>query len=254
LGPGVKFLRSDANGLVALGKPAGVLSHPNDSKDHSRSLLVADYELAAECYAWTIPAVSASSVSGKVASTAKKLWLLNRLDSATSGVILAAATEALATEIRAMFQRRHVHKVYQALVFGLLPSTHQVWHDRLAVQKAGGKIRVEAAGNIPAESHVRVLKSKRGDIPLTLLQLEPKTGRSHQLRVQCAKRHLPIVGDATYGNFRANREFAKTTGNARLFLHSSETSFRYSLGGKEFHFAARAELPEEFEAAFQQGK
>jgi 23S rRNA-/tRNA-specific pseudouridylate synthase len=247
LGPGVKLLTSDANGLVALAKPDGVLSHPNESRDRSRSLLIANYEIGSECYSWI---TSAPAASGNPTSTPKKLWLLNRLDSATSGVILAAATEALATEIRAMFQRRHVHKVYQALVFGLLPSTRQVWHDRLAVQKAGGKIRVEAAGNIPAESLVRVLRSKRGDVPLTLLQLEPKTGRSHQLRVQCAKRHLPIVGDATYGNFRANREFTKTTGNARLFLHSSETSFRYSLGGKEFHFAARAELPEEFEAVF----
>jgi tRNA pseudouridine65 synthase len=242
LGPGVKLLTSDVNGLVALAKPAGVLSHPNEVKDRSRSLLAANYEVSAECYSWS---------SLELPSAGKKLWLLNRLDSATSGVILAAATEALAKEIRAMFQRRHVHKVYQALVFGLLPVSRQVWHDRLAVQKAGGKIRVEAAGNIPAESHVRVLRSKRGgDVPLTLLQLEPKTGRSHQLRVQCAKRHLPIVGDATYGNFRANREFAKVTGNSRLFLHSSETRFRYSLGGKDFHFEAKAELPDEFEAAF----
>jgi len=207
---------------------------------------MASYEVESECFAWP-----QTVNSEKGSSTANKLWLLNRLDSATSGVILAAATEALAIETRSLFQRRHIHKVYLALVFGLLPVTHQTWHDRLAVQKAGGKIRTDVAGNIPAESQVRVLRSKRGgDVPLTLLQLEPKTGRSHQLRVQCAKRHLPIVGDATYGNFRANREFAKVTGNDRLFLHSSETSFRYSFGGKDFHFAARAELPKEFEAVF----
>jgi 23S rRNA-/tRNA-specific pseudouridylate synthase len=247
LGPGVTRLHADANGVVGLAKPAGVLSHPNEPKDQARSLLVANYEPTTECYTWH---ESAARETTHPTTGPLKLWLLNRLDSATSGVILAVADETLAVEIRALFQRRHIHKVYQALVFGLMPAARQVWHDRLAVQKAGGKIRVESAGNIPAESHVKVLRLRRGDVPLSLLQLEPKTGRSHQLRVQCAKRHLPIVGDATYGNFRANREFAKVTGSDRLYLHSAETSFRYSLRGKEFHFSARAELPQEFDAAF----
>ena len=85
--------------------------------------------------------------------------------------------------------------------------------------------------------------------PLALIQLEPKTGRSHQLRVQCAKRHLPIVGDATYGDFAANRAFAKRTGEKRLFLHSLETSFAYGFRGRVWHFAAKAPLPAEFVAA-----
>jgi 23S rRNA-/tRNA-specific pseudouridylate synthase len=78
--------------------------------------------------------------------------------------------------------------------------------------------------------------------PLALLQLEPATGRSHQLRVQCARRHLPIVGDATYGDFRANRDYARHSGQKRLFLHSHETSL--PLGPRTF--TARAELPAGF--------
>ena len=89
----------------------------------------------------------------------------------------------------------------------------------------------------------------QGGVKVTLIRLEPRTGRSHQLRVQCAKRHLPIVGDQTYGDFGANRVFAKAAGTKRMFLHSMETSFAYEWKGRTWEFAAQAELPREFEAA-----
>jgi len=84
-----------------------------------------------------------------------------------------------------------------------------------------------------------------------LLRLEPLTGRSHQLRVQCAKRALPIVGDQTYGDFSRNREFARLAGTRRLFLHSLETAFDYEFRGRRHAFAARAPLPEEFSRFLQ---
>jgi len=70
------------------------------------------------------------------------------------------------------------------------------------------------------------------------------------LRVQCTKRHLPIVGDATYGDFKANRDFAKATGEKRLFLHSLHTEFEYTLHGRTCRFSATAPLPEEFLKTF----
>ncbi|HLP07470.1 MAG TPA: RNA pseudouridine synthase, partial [Opitutaceae bacterium] len=106
-------------------------------------------------------------------------------------------------------------------------------------------------GHIPAESDCRVLRAARGAQPLALLELKPRTGRTHQLRVQCARRQLPIVGDQTYGDFRRNREFAKLARTKRLFLHSLETQVRYSWASREWSFAARAELPVEFEAALK---
>lgn len=81
---------------------------------------------------------------------------------------------------------------------------------------------------------------------LSLLRLEPHTGRSHQLRVQCARRRLPIVGDQTYGDFARNREFARRTGLKRLFLHSLATSFTYDWQGRACSFAAEAPLPADF--------
>lgn len=232
LGNGVVLLNHDPAGLAALAKPAGVLSHPNGPGEERRALLVAPYDLAAECYE----------------TPAGRLWLVNRLDSATSGVILAAASEALAAAMRAQFKRREIRKVYLALVFGTPREPAQVWSDRLAVEKRGGQIRSHAGGNVPAESRMRLVRAGRGDPPLALLRLEPRTGRSHQLRVQCARRGLPIVGDQTYGDFRRNREFARHAGTKRMFLHSLETSFSYEFQGARHAFAATAPAPAEFEA------
>ncbi len=239
LGRSVELIRHDANGLAAFSKPAGVLSHPNERGDEKRSLLTAHYVEAGEFFEW-----------GDAAAP-RRLWLLNRLDAATSGVILAASTAELAAEIRAHFKRKQVRKVYHALVFGQPRVPAEVWRDRLAVQKRAGQIRAAAgAGHIPAESAMSLLKVSAGEPKLALLKLEPRTGRSHQLRVQCAKRNLPIVGDQTYGDFARNRAFAKQTGTKRLFLHSLETTFDYEWRGQRHTFSARAPLPEEFGSVF----
>lgn len=237
LGPGVALLLHDANGLAAFSKPAGVLSHPNTRADEARSLLTSRYLLEGEFYEWR-----------DAAGAVQRLWLLNRLDSATSGVILGAATAELAGEIRAQFKRKRVRKIYHALVFGTPRAPTELWRDLLAVEKRAGQIRTDArAGNIPAESRMKVVRAGRREPRLTLLQLEPLTGRSHQLRVQCAKRHLPIVGDQTYGDFPRNREFAKRAGTKRLFLHSHGSSFDYEFRGKPFSFSAKTPAPAEFE-------
>jgi 23S rRNA-/tRNA-specific pseudouridylate synthase len=141
-----------------------------------------------------------------------------------------------------------VRKVYHALVFGVPRQPMELWKDMLAVQKRGGQIRTAAGvGHVPAESRMSVVRAGRQQPRVSLIRLEPRTGRSHQLRVQCAKRHLPIVGDQTYGDFPANREFAKLNGTKRLFLHSLETSFDYEYRGARHTFAAKAPLPAEFE-------
>jgi tRNA pseudouridine65 synthase len=235
LGRGVSLLARDDNGLAALDKPAGVLSHPNSAGDEPRSLLTAAYSLAGECYHWDAASVPFG--------TPRRLWLLNRLDSATSGVILVAADAALAAAVRDQFRRKNIHKIYQALVFGRPRAQDEIWRDRLAVQKQDGRIRT-ARGHLQAESGMRVVRSGHD---LTLLWLEPRTGRSHQLRVQCARRGLPIVGDQTYGDFRRNRQFAARAGTRRLFLHSLETGFEYEFKGTGHAFEARAPLPPEFE-------
>lgn len=239
LGAGVGLLQRDRNGLAAFDKPAGVLSHPNSSQDEARSLLTCRYDGTAQAFQWRMP-------DGSV----RRLWLLNRLDSATSGVILVAAGEALARAVREHFARKQVRKTYQALVFGRPQRERDIWRDQLAVTKQGGQIRTAARGNIPAETHFQLIGHRQRNFSVALVRLEPRTGRSHQLRVQCARRQLPIVGDQTYGDFVLNRAFRKATGVDRLFLHSLETAFSYELGGATHSFRALAPLPGEFTAAY----
>lgn len=237
LGPGVTRVALDKNGLAALDKPEGVLSHPNVPADQDRSLVRARYDTEEECFEW----VRSPGVKGR-------LWLINRLDSATSGLILASASGELARAIREQFKKRQVRKVYQALVFGKPRIPRDTWRDMLLVKKKAGRIRTEAgSGRLPAECLMTLVRARPGSPPLSLIRLEPQTGRSHQLRVQCAKRGMPIVGDQTYGKFAANRAFARNGGSKRMFLHSLETSFDYEFGGREHAFSAVAPLPPEFE-------
>ncbi len=241
LGEGVQVIRADASGLIALAKPAGLLSHPNHAGEQNRALLNAAYDLEAECYRWAADD-----------GAEHRAWLLNRLDSATSGILMVATDPELAAAIRALFKTKRIQKVYAALVFGRPIARSEVWRDQLAVQKQGGRIRTEGRGNIPAEATMRLVDSNtRVSPPLSLIQLEPRTGRSHQLRVQCATRRLPIVGDATYGDFKLNRAFAKAGGDKRLFLHSFRTTFDYPWQGRTEHFSAEAPLPDSFAAALR---
>lgn len=240
LGRNVVELRRDENGLLALHKPAGVMSHPNEPADQPRALLTAAYRLEGEFYEWR------PTGGGEP----HRLWLLNRLDSATSGVILAATSAALADEVRAQFKRKQVRKVYAALVFGVPRRPLELWRDLLSIEKKGGQIRTAAGrGQVLAESQMSLIRAGRREPRLALIRLEPRTGRSHQLRVQCARRGLPIAGDQTYGDFARNREFARIAGTKRLFLHSLETSFDYEFAGRRHAFSARSPLPPEFEAS-----
>ena len=240
IGREVKILSRDAQGLVAFDKPAGLLSHPNQGAEEPRSLLTCRYDLEGQCFSWKME-------NGSI----RRLWLLNRLDGATSGVILCAATEQLAKAIKEQFAKKQVRKNYCALVFGKPTEKAVTWRDLVAVSRKGGKIRTQAmAGNIPALTKFQLLRHGQGAFSTSLIRLEPQTGRSHQLRVQCATRHLPIIGDQTYGDFALNRAFAKTFGTKRLFLHSLETEFSYEYAGKIYEFKASAPLPAEFQAKY----
>ena len=76
----------------------------------------------------------------------------------------------------------------------------------------------------------------------------PLTGRTHQLRVQCKKHGLPIVGDRTYGSFSFNKEINIKVKTRRMMLHSAETVVHYCYQGKLRELVAKAELPEDFKA------
>lgn len=221
----VKYCNAAAHGLIALDKPYGVMCHPNTCDINSNSLLHATYNFAEECYEL---------------NDCKRVWLLNRIDACTSGLVLVSLTKTVSDIVKQLFAKSLVQKSYYAMVFGHPKATKGVWKDRLGITNRSGQLRAFDHGNLTAVASFRVIK-KIHDAPIrTLIELNPESGRTHQLRIQCAKRNLPIIGDNTYGNFSLNRSYTALKGGekGRLFLHMQRISLRYVLDGVSHDFQA----------------
>ncbi len=125
--------------------------------------------------------------------------LVHRLDRDTSGIVLVAKTSEMAAHLAETFRQGKVKKTYWAVVVGNplgregtielpLIKTGEKNREKVVVDKLNGK---------QAITHYRVVKKIYPD--LFLLELSPKTGRTHQLRVHCAHLGMPILGDGKYG-------------------------------------------------------
>jgi len=149
--------------------------------------------------------------------------IVSRLDAAVSGVVVAAKTPAAAASLAAQFRNRSVGKEYVAVVTGRFPAPLDDWRewtdwllragDRLPSRIVSPADRLDrprpTAGAVPGRgerlpagpqqacTRARVVR-RAGEV--SLVELEPLTGRRHQLRVQLASRGCPIVGDHLYGS------------------------------------------------------
>jgi 23S rRNA-/tRNA-specific pseudouridylate synthase len=173
--------------------------------------------------------------------------LINRLDSPTSGVILMGLNPAITATIKKEFATHKVTKIYYALVRGKPSVPAGSWADQLKKDLQRGSRLIKQVRIVPAKTRYQVIKSPTGGFPVTLIKLMPLTGRTHQLRVQCKKHGLPIVGDRTYGSFSFNKEVAMRAETKRMMLHSAKTILRYSFKGKLREFSAKSDLPQDFQ-------
>jgi 23S rRNA pseudouridine1911/1915/1917 synthase len=128
------------------------------------------------------------------------LGVPHRLDRPVSGVVLFARSSKAARRLAEQFQQHQVIKVYWAVVDGDVQPAEGVWEDHLRKLPEEARAEVvppDVPGAKPAVLHYRVPKLLAGG---TLLELRPRTGRMHQLRVQAAARGHPIRGDVLYGS------------------------------------------------------
>lgn len=237
---GCGVIKFDDSGLIAISKKAGRASHPNpNGRDGKPPMVRAAYNFDGEYYAWQTPG-----------GEKQKLYLVNRLDSPTSGVILAAANAETAKAAKDAFKNKEVQKTYYAICLGKSIQKKGVWKDMLNPVKAGPFVRSTFGGGkgAPAVCGFSVERHDDNGAGFTLFKLEPLTGITHQLRVQCAKHGFPILGDATYGNFAMNKRFRAASGINRMFLHCAETSLQFEAGGRKVNFSAKSPLPESFGA------
>jgi 23S rRNA-/tRNA-specific pseudouridylate synthase len=234
LSPGVEVLKEDVNGLMAIAKPPGCMAHPNaHNTSCPKAITPYIYDFEKECY--RLP-------NGSV------LFVLNRLDAPTSGVMLVTLKEVVADAVRCVFRERRCHKTYQAWVKrgSVLPASG-IWRDTLSEMRISSALRTRRdVDGVLAETHYEIMEAVQIDAnSLWRLCLCPHTGRTHQLRVQCALRKCPILGDRSYGDFHWNRVLAKRIGRKDLFLHSACIALDYRLNGRDFHFSAE-QAPDDF--------
>lgn len=157
------------------------------------------------------------------------LGVCHRLDRPVSGVIAFARHVRAARRIAEQFERRLVRKTYWALLEGELADFQGTWRDYL--RKVPGEARAEVVDAEHAEGreavlHYRVLGLQGGH---TWVQIELETGRTHQIRVQCAARGFPIAGDGQYGACRPFGPECEDPRDRWIALHARRLAFRHPM-------------------------
>ena len=203
-----EILFEDGN-IIAVNKPAGLASiaESDIEKDSLHSLLQENLK--------------------------QKLFVVHRLDKEVSGVILYAKNAATHKLLNKQFNERTVRKYYLALVHGIVKDGEGVI--KKAIREFGsGRMGIDERKGKRSETKYRVLEKYKN---YTLVELNPSTGRRHQLRVHLYSIGHPIVGDLRYGDKNIQQNFA------RIMLHAK--SIEFSLTGNK-KVEAVAALPDSF--------
>lgn len=203
------MLHADAD-LLVLDKPAGMLSVPGRGADKQDCL------------------------SRRVQQFYPDACIVHRLDMATSGLMLMARGASAQRALSRAFAERRVHKRYQAVVHGRPDAAPDSWNTidmPIALDWPNRPLRIidDQTGK-PSLTRWRVL-GPAGD-GRTRLELEPVTGRSHQLRVHLLAIGHPIVGDDLYGLPACG------AGGTRLLLHAWQIGFDHPGHGAAVCFAS----------------
>lgn len=180
---------------------------------------------------------------------ARMLELAHRLDRETSGLLIIAKKRSALTRLHDDFREGSVNKRYLALVRGRWGNPLQ--HVRLSLLKyltAGGERRVSvSAEGKEAHSIVRLLARWEN---VSLVEVELKTGRTHQIRVHLAHLGFPLAGDDKYGDFPWNKDLQKA-GLRRMFLHAAKLDFFHPLE-RARKIVLEAALPKELRNFIEQ--
>ena len=221
--------------LLVINKPPGLVVHP--APGHPRGTLV--NALLHHCD-------DLAAFKGEI-----RPGIVHRLDKDTSGAMVVAKTPTAHEHLARQFKIRSVRKTYLAIVRGAVKTPQG--EIRLAIGRhptARKKMSTIAAKKRSAETHYRVREVLGG---ATLLELDLKTGRTHQIRVHCAAMHHPVLGDAVYGG----RQYAVITPDhqesrgakgwkaERQMLHSWRLAFTHPADGRRLVF--EADLPEDMQ-------
>jgi 23S rRNA pseudouridine1911/1915/1917 synthase len=218
------ILYEDSDLLVVI-KPPGMTVHP--SPWHTTSTLV--NAVLAHC----------SDLSG-IGGVARP-GIVHRLDRDTSGVILVAKNDAAHNGLAKQLKERSVQKTYVALVEGTPRPPEGIIDAPIARDPRNRKRMTIVEGGRESETAYRVLERFRG---YSLVEVRPKTGRTHQIRVHLTAIGHPIVGDRLYGK--------ASPFVSRQFLHAQRIAFTHPRTGAPMEF--EAPLPADLTRALESAR
>jgi RluA family pseudouridine synthase len=171
-----------------------------------------------------------------------RVWVVHRLDRDTSGVIVFARTAEVHRALNIAFDSRQIHKVYHAIVIGT-PEWDEHLID-LPLRPDGDRRHrtvIDRARGKPALTRVRVLERFAQH---TLIEAQPETGRTHQIRVHLAALDLPLAGDGLYGGKDAAALIQRSA------LHARSIEFTHPVTHEAVALAAP--YPDDFASALAQ--
>ena len=158
--------------------------------------------------------------------TGLKTYPIHRLDRKTSGIILLAKETQFVSKFQDLFTINEIQKTYYGVVRGYSPETKTI---DSPVKGRDANVHKEAL------THLKTLENITLDIPVkpydssrySLIELSPKTGRMHQLRVHTNKISHPLIGDPKYGDKNHNIMFDENFGWKNMFLHAGKLEFSH---------------------------
>jgi 23S rRNA pseudouridine1911/1915/1917 synthase len=145
--------------------------------------------------------------------------VVHRLDRPVSGVVLFARTSKGASRLSEQFRLRTVEKTYHALVEGNVSPSDGILRDRLVKDRARNVVAVVDEDDDDGQDCVLAYRRLRKSGRLTLVEIRPETGRSHQIRVQLSNHGWPIAGDKKYGS--------KIQVDGFIGLHAASLTFQH---------------------------
>lgn len=217
--------------LAVINKPAGMVVHPGAGVQSGTLANAIAYHFAIE------PPANAGG--------SDRVGIVHRLDKDTSGLIVVAKTDEIHEALSEQFRERQVFKSYIALVHGS-PDQNMGKIEAPIGRNKHNRLRMKVAGS--GRSALSLWKVRQRYNKFTLLDVEIKTGRTHQIRVHMGYINHPIVGDEIYNEGRDNTVADTNTRNAinsmpRFFLHAEGLSFTHPKTGERLEFTQ--ELPAE---------
>ncbi|MGQ9666781.1 MAG: RluA family pseudouridine synthase [Anaerolineae bacterium] len=224
--------------LLVINKPAGMVVHP--AAGHTSGTLV--NALLARFPEWAaLDWWESEEDEEEAGEEFPRPGIVHRLDKDTSGLLVVAKTAEARRALQAQFQARQVGKTYLALVHGMPSAPAGLIDAPLGRDPRQRKRMAVVSDGRPAVTAYRVLE------PLgeyALLEVMPKTGRTHQIRVHLAFIGHPVVGDEVYGRRRGRLSCP------RQFLHAAQLAFRHPITGQLLEFSAP--LPPDLLAVLEQ--